>query len=185
MKIVKTITTLSFLLTLIFSVSSNVFGQDDKSKRKSPPKEAMGQVGDIEVKIAYGAPFAKGRTIFGALEKWDVIWRLGANEATTFEVNKDVLIEGQSLPAGTYALFTIPRKEDNWTMVFNKKADQWGTYNYDANEDALRVDVEAHSIEDLQEQLEFFVKEKDGKGWVGFKWEKTKVKFSVAAAPSN
>lgn len=185
MKIMKTITQLAFLGAMLFAFSTDATAQDDKSKRKSPPMEAVGQIGGVDVKINYSAPSVKGRTIFGELEKWDKMWRLGANEATTIEINKDVLIEGEALSAGKYAMFTIPREEGKWTMVFNSVADQWGTYNYDKSKDVLRVDVATHALDEGQEQLEIFVKEKDGKGYVGFKWDKTKVKFTLAAAPSN
>jgi hypothetical protein len=68
------------------------------------------------------------------------VWRTGANEATTFTVSKDVTVEGEALPAGTYALFTIPT-EEGWTVIFNRAAEQWGAFDHDPAQDALRVEV--------------------------------------------
>ena len=103
-----------FLMTcvLIGGFMLNGIAQDDKSKRPSPPKTASAEVGDLKIVIDYGAPSVKGRTIFGGLESYGKVWRTGANEATTLSVNKDVTIDGQALPAGKYALFTIPEKGD-------------------------------------------------------------------------
>ena len=101
-----------FLITGLFIAGFSFSGlaQDDKSKRPSPPKTATGEVGDLKIAIDYGAPSVKGRKIFGEKEPYGKVWRTGANEATTFSVNKDVTINGNSLPAGKYALFTIPEK---------------------------------------------------------------------------
>src|SRR5712672_1541733 len=96
-------------------------------------------VGYTDVAITYSRPGVKGRVIWGGLVPYDKVWRTGANEATSFTVSQDVTINGKPLPAGTYSLHTIPGKT-SWTVIFNKKADQWGSYNYDAAEDALRVD---------------------------------------------
>ena len=186
MNFLKTIVKLSFLFALVFAMTTNLSAQDDKSKRKSPPMEATGMIGDVEVNINYGAPSVRERTIFGELESWDKVWRTGANESTTFEVSKNVLIEGQELAAGKYSLFTIPSKEDKWTVIFNSVPDQWGAFNYDKNKDVLRVEVMAKTLDELVETMTFKVKEKeDGKGWAGFSWEKTKVGFSIAPVASN
>jgi hypothetical protein len=162
---------------LITGLFSNGFAQDDKSKRPSPPKTASGVVGDLKIAIDYGAPSVKGRTIFGGLEAYGKVWRTGANEATTFSVNKDVTIDGKPLPAGKYALFTIPEKGD-WTVIFNKKADQWGAYDYDKADDALRIKVKPKKLDQVQEQLSFDVGKE---GVVQFKWEYQSFDFSVSA----
>lgn len=168
-----------FLITglLIAGFISNGFAQDDKSKRPSPPRTASGSVGDLKIVVDYGAPSVKGRTVFGGLEAYGKVWRTGANEATTFSVNQDVTIEGNPLPAGKYALFTIPEKGD-WTLIFNKKADQWGAYDYDKADDALRIKVKPKKLDQLQEQLAFEV---DKQGNVQFKWEYQSFEFSVSA----
>jgi hypothetical protein len=161
---------------LIAGFVSNGFAQDDKSKRPSPPRSANGAVGDLEIVIDYGAPYVKGRTVFGGLEAYGKVWRTGANEATTFTVNKDVTVDGKPLPAGRYALFTIPEKGD-WTVIFNKNADQWGSYDYDKAEDVLRITVKSKKLDQVQEQLMFDV---DNKGKVQFRWEYQSFDFFVS-----
>jgi hypothetical protein len=105
----------------LFVLSSSVFGQDDKSKRPSPPAQVSEKIGNTTVTIDYSQPGVKGRTIWGDLVPYGKVWRTGANEATTFEVSNDVKVEGKSLPAGKYALFTIPEEDDfsGFTFIFN------------------------------------------------------------------
>jgi hypothetical protein len=172
-----------FLITglIVVGFASSAIAQNDKSKRPSPPKTASASVGDLNIVVDYGAPSVKGRKIFGSgsesLEKYGKVWRTGANEATTFSVNKDVTINGESLPAGKYALFTIP-EESAWTVIFNKKSDQWGAYDYNSDEDALRIKVNPEKSADVTEQLQFEVGE-DGK--VVFAWEHITFDFMVSA----
>ena len=151
---------------------------------KVHPWKAVGKVGDVDVKINYSAPYAKGRAIFGELIPYGKIDRLGANEATTIEVSSNVTIEGEDLAAGKYSMFSIPG-EDKWTIVFNTVADQWGAYEYDESKDALRVEVESHQLDEMVEQMKIDLKEKEGKSWIVIKWEKTKVPLSIAAAAAK
>ncbi len=106
--------------------------------RVSPKATLTQTVGLTDVTITYSRPSVKGRQIWGALVPYDKVWRTGANEATTIVFSDDVTINGQALPKGTYSLHTIPGK-DQWSIVFNNVANQWGSFNYDASKDALRV----------------------------------------------
>ncbi|HEY0896308.1 MAG TPA: DUF2911 domain-containing protein [Sphingobacteriaceae bacterium] len=92
------------------------------------------------IKIQYSRPNMKGRKIFGDLVPWDQVWRTGANSATTITFTDDVRLEGNAVPAGQYGLFTIPGKTE-WTIILNKKAQQWGAYEYDQAQDFLRFTV--------------------------------------------
>lgn len=150
--------------------------EDDKSKRKSPAKTAEGEVGTARITITYGSPAMRGRTIYGGLIPYNELWRTGANEATIISVSERVLIEGLPLPPGDYALFSIPG-EDKWTFVFNKEAEQWGTYDYDESMDALRVEVAPRTMEESVEMLEFAVKD----GEIILRWEKLEVPMKVAS----
>ena len=161
---------------VLFAFSANA--QDDKSNRPSPPAEASGTVDGTDITINYSRPSVKGRTVFGELEPYDKVWRTGANEATTFEVSTDVEIEGKPLPAGKYALFTIPT-EDEWTIIFNKTAEQWGAFKYDEAQDALRVEVTPEETDELTEQLTFEIGDD---GQVTMMWANTAVSFDVASA---
>ena len=110
--------------------------------RVSPKATVSQTVGLTDVTITYCRPSVRGRTIWGGLVPYDEVWRTGANEATTITFTDDVTIDGNKLPAGTYGLFTVPGK-DEWTVVFNKGAKQWGAYEYKQDQDALRIKVEA------------------------------------------
>jgi hypothetical protein len=135
-------------------------------------------VGLTDVAITYSRPGVKGRVIWGGLVPYDKVWRTGANEATTFSVSKDVTIDGKALPAGTYSLHTIPGKT-SWTVIFNKKADQWGSYSYDPDQDALRIAVEPAEGPN-EEWLTFsFPDVQVETARVELAWEKVRVAFKI------
>ncbi len=108
--------------------------------RPSPKATVSQTVGLTDVTVTYCRPSVKGRVIWGGLVPYDQVWRTGANEATTITFSDDVTIEGTKLAAGTYGLFTVPGK-DEWTVIFNKDAKQWGAYEYKQAADVLRVKV--------------------------------------------
>lgn len=153
---------------------------DDKSQRPSPPASTTANVSGVNVTIDYSAPAVKGRTVWGDLIPYGKVDRTGANEATVFSVDKDVLINGQALPAGQYSLFTIPTETD-WTVIFNKEAEQWGAYDYKESEDALRVTVTPAMVDEMKERLEFTV---TADGAVKYHWDKLTFSFTVAPAAS-
>jgi hypothetical protein len=151
---------------------------EDKSKRPSPPAVVKTTVGSTEVTIDYSRPSLKGRAAFGPkspLAPTGEVWRTGANEATTFTVSKAVKINGQPLAAGTYALFTIPAAGE-WTIVFNKTAKQWGSFDYKAQDDALRVKVKPTMLTTPVEQ---FTITADKTGKVALMWAKSEADFMV------
>ena len=106
----------------------------------SPRAQVSQVIGLSTVSLDYGRPAVKGRTLFGGLEAWGEVWRAGANENTTITFSEDVSVEGHPLAAGTYGLHMVPGA-DRFTVIFNRNAHGWGSYAYDAAEDALRVDV--------------------------------------------
>jgi hypothetical protein len=107
------------------------------------------------------------------------VWRAGANEATKITVSDDVLINGQKLAAGAYSLHMIPGKED-FTIIFNKTADQWGSFRYDAKQDALRVKTKPAWRNDSQEQLSYEIAAVAGNSaQVILRWEKAAVPFTI------
>ena len=169
----------SFLL-LAFSVSTMLFacGQQDKSKRASPPALAKETIASgAVVTIDYSQPSVKGRTIGKNLEPMPgKVWRTGANEATVFEVSQAVKVEGKDLPAGKYALFTIAN-EDAWTIIFNKTWKQEGAANYKEADDALRVKVKPGKADQFSEKMTFIVNKN---GTVSLLWGDIKVDFTVS-----
>ena len=128
------------------------------------------------VSVDYSQPSVKGRTIGKDLEPLEgKVWRAGANEATVFEVSKNVKVEGKDLPAGKYGLFTIMNGDD-WTIIFNKTWSQWGAFSYKEADDALRVNVKGTKGNAVTEKLTYTIG-KDGK--VTLLWGDKKVEFKV------
>jgi hypothetical protein len=101
-------------------------------------------------RVIYGRPQKNERSIFGDLVPYDMIWRVGANEATEMEFFRDVKIDGKKLGKGRYTLYAIP-STDKWTLVFNKETDTWGAFGYDAKKDVLRTDVKVTDRPDIIE----------------------------------
>ncbi|AZA90037.1 MULTISPECIES: DUF2911 domain-containing protein [Chryseobacterium] len=134
------------------TISVNAFAQEAK-KPASPPATATGKIKDATITIAYSSPSVKGRTIWGGLEAYNKVWRAGANEATTFETDKDITVQGKKLAKGKYSFFLIPKESGTWTAIFNKEPKQWGAYKYEEAKDALRVDVKTKALPATQETL--------------------------------
>lgn len=168
-------TTIKSLATLLFvaTISVSAFAQEKKAPA-SPPATATGKIGAATITINYSSPSVKGRTIWGGLEKYDKVWRAGANDATTFQTDKDIMVEGKKLPAGTYSFFLIPRENGTWTAIFNKEAKQWGAFKYEEAKDQLRVDVKTKALKATQEALVYKITNK------GFTLEWDKIAVPVA-----
>jgi hypothetical protein len=109
-----------------------------KPFQASPAASVSQDLGLSTVKIDYHRPGVKGRKIFGGLVPFGQVWRAGANEATTIAFSDPVEVDGHPLPAGAYAFFAIPGP-DQWTLIFNKVARQWGAFSYQPAQDALRI----------------------------------------------
>jgi hypothetical protein len=144
-------TILSFVLTAF------VVGAGFAQEKASPAKVAEGTAGGSKITINYSSPAVKGRTIWGDLVPLGQVWRAGANEATTFTTSKDITVQGQKLPAGTYGFFIIPGETES-TFIFNKVAKQWGAFDYNAKEDVLRVNVPSGQNSTMEERLVYEVK---------------------------
>jgi len=173
----------SVLLALLPLVEASSVQAQERSNTvpRVSPNATVGQtIGVTEVTIRYGRPSVRDRDIFGGLVPFGEVWRTGANEATTISFSTPVRIDGQALDAGTYGVFTIPGP-DQWTLIFNETAEQWGAYNYDAGQDALRVQVAPQSAS-AQELLTFsFHNVTDTSATAALHWAETRVPFEIAA----
>lgn len=188
----------SLIAIIILIASLNIIGQIT-FPRASQRSSVSQTVGDTEISIVYHRPNAKDRTIWGC-QTTDVIpkggatydclvpngqvWRTGANEATVFEISNDVMINGQKLPKGKYSLHTIPGEGD-WTIIFNKTWDQWGSFNYDEKQDALRVKAKPISG-DMKETMTIgFEDISENTTNVVISWEKLRVPFTIDIGDVN
>jgi hypothetical protein len=158
-----------FCLVTIFAISASA-----QDKKPSPAATASGKVGNTLITINYSQPSVKGRKIFGDLVPFGKIWRTGANDATTFDIDNDLKVDGKTLAKGKYALFTIPGA-DSWTIIFNKTTNQWGSFRYKQDEDVLRIEVKPGKAPQFTEQMTFTV----AGGKVNLLWENTMVSFMV------
>jgi hypothetical protein len=174
--------TMSFIILLmLFSlfISDDLSAQDKKEEvRISPKAELMQTIGFTDVKIIYSRPGVKGRIIWGKLVPYNAVWRAGANEATKITFSTDVIIEGKNLKKGSYSFFAIPGKNE-WTLIFNKVADQWGAFEYNESEDALRIKVKPQKG-DWEEWLAYTItKTSDKTAVIKLEWERLKIPFKV------
>jgi hypothetical protein len=170
MKVMKTLTTIFMSLLLVFAVQA----QQDKSKRPSPPAEVTKEINGTTITVNYSKPSKRGRVIFGDLVQFGSVWRTGANESTWIEFSKDVKVEGKSLSAGRYGLFTIPGEKE-WVIIFNSASDKWGAFSYKENNDVLRVNVKPVKTE-VTEVFDISI---DDNGNISLAWDETKVSFAV------
>ncbi|MGI9649670.1 DUF2911 domain-containing protein [Chryseobacterium sp. RLHN22] len=162
------------MIVAAMTISVNAFAQETK-KPASPPMTATGKIKDANITIAYSSPSVKERKVWGELVPYNKVWRAGANEATTFETDKEITIQGKKLPAGKYSFFLIPKESGTWTAIFNKEAKQWGSYDYKEAQDALRVDIKTKALQTKQEALVY----KINKNGFTVDWDKISVPVEI------
>ena len=152
--------------------------------RESNFQETSQMIGDTKISISYHRPNVKGRKIWGELVPYNEVWRTGANNATVFETPIDVMINGQKLPKGKYALFTLPTP-GNWTIIFNKNWNQWGAFTHDPKDDILKVEVTPRQSEFHETMAIEFEKVVGSTAEVNIRWENVAVPFTVDVGDFN
>ena len=150
----KTLIVLAVLAAILF-VGFQIM--TSRTKEASPEVKQSYTVGVAKINLFYCQPSKKGREIFGKLVPYGQVWRTGANEPTTFETDKSLVMEGKKLLAGKYSLWTIPQK-DSWTVIFNKEIPSWGVdfgskASRNDKEDVLQVVVPVETSTSPQEKL--------------------------------
>lgn len=155
----------------------------DKAKRPSPPATAQCKFPDGKtITVDYSTPSMKGRKIYGGLVPFTEVWRTGANEATTFVTNTDVVIGGTTVPAGSYTLYTLPG-EKAWKLIISKKTGQWGVPYPGAQSDFGRFEMQTQLIEIPIEKLQISFMEKPGAKdtcTLRIDWDKTRAFIDIA-----
>jgi hypothetical protein len=151
--------------------------ETSKKKTLSPHTSTMAMIGNAHIHIDYSSPGVRDRIIFGGLLAYDQVWQSGAHMATWIETNKDLQIEGKTLPAGKYGFFTIPSK-DEWIIIFNSNWEQHGKDEYDEKDDVIRFKIKPIFSEKIKEHLEYKVNEvDDNNGTISLAWEKVIIEF--------
>ncbi|MBK7872350.1 MAG: DUF2911 domain-containing protein [Saprospiraceae bacterium] len=155
------------------SVNLGLIAQD--TLKSSPTRETMIILNDNHIHITYGSPGVRGRVIWGGLVAYDQVWATGAHNATSIMFSKDVIINEQKIPAGTYGFFTIPGKEE-WTLILNKNYKQHLADDYNEKEDVIRVNVKPEKQNNITQRLTYQIEASDDKsGNISVYWEYLKI----------
>ena len=133
------------------------------------------------IKLDYSRPSMRGRTIFGGLVPWDQVWRTGANAATKVTFGEDVMIGGKTVPAGSYSLYTVPKRGD-WEVIINKNTGNWGTNGYSTDDDVVRFEVEPTPLGNDVETMTLMVNNITFNSCtIDLMWERTHISIPVKA----
>ncbi|AFL85547.1 Protein of unknown function (DUF2911) [Belliella baltica DSM 15883] len=167
------------LISLLIASASFSIAQQIEMPQASPASSIAQKIGLTDVKIEYSRPSAKGRKIFGELVPYGDVWRTGANAATIITFSTEVMIEGNKVPAGSYALYSIPGKNE-WTIILSENTKLWGAVGYNQEDDLLRFKVKPGKTGQKYETMEInFVDMTDTGAFVAIKWEQVRVKFRI------
>jgi tetratricopeptide (TPR) repeat protein len=154
--------------------------QQLRTPQPSPTQTVQQEFGISSMQVIYSRPGMRGRKVFGDLVPWGKVWRTGANQATRIKFNDDVMIAGQPLKAGEYALFTIPN-ENEWEIIINKGSANWAP-NHRQEDDVLRVKVKPTRLNEPVENFTIqFDNVKSSTADLRILWERTGVTIPVSA----
>jgi len=173
------------VLGLLFRFVGMPFLQQ-QTKKHSPEKTSTYIENGFDISVNYSSPSKKGRVIFGELVPYDLVWRTGANEPTTFTTKTDIKVIDKTLRAGTYSLWTIPNKQ-SWKVMFNEEVPDWGVTvlsggketTRDAAADFVRVEV---PFKKLSEEVESFTIDFDDSNELSLTltWDDTKISIPIS-----
>jgi hypothetical protein len=178
----------ALMLAVVLVTQSSA--QQDKSARPSPPGTATFAFADGKtITIDYSRPLlrdpetGKTRKIFGAHEPYGKVWRTGANEATTFVTQTDLVVGGANVPAGSYTLYSIPQASSPWTLIISKKTGQWGIPYPGEQYDLVRVNMKADKLAAPVQQLAISFEQRGPKaGLLKLEWEDTSASVDFSEA---
>jgi len=166
------------LIALFAIVQVSLFAQI-KMPQASPNSQVSLQVGLTMIHLEYSRPSKKNRKIFGELVPFGSVWRTGANNPTTLSFDTDIKVNGQSLKAGKYAIYTIPEKK-TWSIIFSKNTELWGAMGYNPSDDALRLNVPVKKLKKEVESMKIdFSNLTDSGAQLNISWDKTSVGIAI------
>lgn len=170
------------LLLVVLLLQTEVNAQGLKMPQASSGQTVVQDFALGKINLTYSRPSMKGRKIFGALEPFDKVWRTGANSATVIKFSDEVTIEGKTIPAGEYGLFTIPNPTE-WTVILSKTAKAWGAYTYNAADDFARFKVKPITLNPAVETFTIqFADVKATSAKIQLMWEKTLVQLNLSTS---
>ena len=157
----------------------STFVENIFAKRLSPKDTVEFKLNDLKLEVFYNRPYKKDREIFGALIPFNQVWRTGANEATTFETNKPLELNGILLAAGKYTLWTVP-KDSTWRVIFNSKQYSWGVNAemkpmWDPNYDVINIEVPVQKLGNTVEQFTISFDNSTDNLFITMAWDDVKV----------
>jgi hypothetical protein len=169
-----------FLLSLtVIAYARQAKQPQDKSQRPSPPASAMCMFSDGKmITVDYSSPRIRGRKVFGDLVPYGQVWRAGANEATTFVTDTDLIVGGRNVPAGNYTLFTLPT-QDKWTLIISKKTGEWGIPYAGAEFDLARMDMKVSKLPSTLENFTISFDQPGASCTMKLDWETTRASIDI------
>jgi hypothetical protein len=168
------------VLLLGLTVTTAGLAQRDKNQRPSPPAKAQCAFGDGKtITVDYSSPRMKGRKVYGGLVPYGEVWRAGANEATTFVTNTNVVVGGKAVPAGRYTLFTIPN-QDKWTLIISKKTGEWGMPYPGESDDFARLDMQVSQLPSPVENFTIAFEQAGNSCTMHLDWETTRASVQIS-----
>jgi len=174
---------LKILVVVMLIVLGKLFYDRYATKAYSPEETVTYEENSLDLEVFYNRPHKKDRVIFGGLVPYGEVWRTGANEATTFSTNEDLLIDGSTLEAGKYTLWTIPM-ETSWKVIFNSKMYPWGI-NLDQKPyrepefDALVIEIPTEHLKETTEQFSIYFEKDHDLVDLTLSWDQTKVRIPI------
>lgn len=172
----------SFLVALLVGSSALTVNAQEFHMPKPSPTVSINQGFSTSfIKLDYSRPSVKGRVIFGHLVPYGKVWRTGANEATKVTFGEEVNLAGHPVKAGTYALYTIPNRDD-WTILLNTGVSNWGTSGFDKKDDILAFNVPVNHLDQIQQSFSIHIENlTDNTCDIVFSWAGVSVSVPVEA----
>ncbi|WP_438711527.1 DUF2911 domain-containing protein [Aquimarina muelleri] len=171
------------LLGLVTIGVLGMFFMKQNTKKHSPEETITHTIKDASFSIFYNRPYKKNRKIFGSLVPYNEVWRTGANEATTFTTTKNIMVDGTTLKAGTYTLWTIPNPK-SWKVIFNSKKYDWGVHmngtpKRDPLFDNLIVEVPTQPLLNIVEQFSIYFEDANDFTILYMAWDRTAIAVPI------
>jgi Protein of unknown function (DUF2911) len=151
-----------------------------RAQLASPPAKAACKFADGKtINVNYSSPRMRGRKIFGDLVPFGEVWRAGADDATSFVPNVDVLVGGKNVPAGRYTLFTLPTRT-KWALIISKKIGEWGITYPGEKYDFARIEMKVSKLPSPLENFTISFDQAGNSCTMKLDWETTRAAIDIS-----